>query len=114
MSGGGDDVGTLMVTELVSASAPPACTAMMRNVPAVCPAVNVPPLVMVPPVAENAGITAAVLPSLRLPDTENCWEDPGVSDTDAGVSTMLVIGGSETVTVAVSAKPVLLCVTTTR
>ena len=69
---------------------------------------------MVPPVAENAAVTAAVLPSLRLPETENCWVAPAVSDTVAGVSTMLVTGGSEIFTVAVSAKPVLLCFTTTR
>ncbi len=63
-----------------------------------------PPLVTVPPVAVNVAVTAAVLPSLRLPTTENCWLAPAVSVTEDGVSTMPVIGGSVTFTVLVSAK----------
>jgi hypothetical protein len=102
-------VGAVMETADVSAFPPP--VAITRYVPAVEPAVNQPEELTVPPVAVQVIVGSAVLPSLQVAATANCWLAPAASETGFGVTARDVRVRTFTVTAEVSAKPPLAAMT---
>src|ERR1043166_4211294 len=95
--------GAAMVTVDVSARVPPCWAAITRNVPAVLPGVESPPVVMVPPAAVQVTWGGVDDPSLQEPATVNCCVPPISSDTEDGLRTSCVRVGGEIVTALVSA-----------
>ena len=83
----------LIVMTAVSASVPPCCTAIARNVPVPVPAVKRPPLVMLPPVADQFTVMLDVLPLLIRPTAVNCCVAPVLRFAEAGeISTAVRVG----------------------
>src|SRR6266550_2525349 len=74
------------VTATVEVSARPLTDAITRNDPADDAAVNRPPGVTVPPVAENTTLTAMLSPAVLRPYAENCLLVPGARVADAGTN----------------------------
>src|SRR5512142_720317 len=104
----------VIVTTAVSASDPPLCFAITRNVPVVFPAVYSPLELIVPPVADQVTLIATESPALVRPEAPNCCVAPTASVTEAGTITSCTTGGAVIVTVAVSARVPPVCFAITR